>query len=107
MLYSFDSISQENFERKLQYILNASVIHNGQVTYRKVRLEIHNPKYRLKSDNGLPESVVTVRLKEAIRNRYKVKEERFNRRYAGDYDHDVIIHSTDNYLITYLIMHLE
>ena len=32
MLYSFDSISQENFERKLQYILNASVIHNGQVT---------------------------------------------------------------------------
>ncbi len=98
MLYSFDSISQENFERKLQYILNASVIHNGQVTYRKVRLEIHNPKYRLKSDNGLPESVVTVRLKEAIRNRYKVKEERFNRRYAGDYDHDVIIHSTDNYL---------
>lgn len=97
-IYSFDSISQHNFERKLHYILNASNIEKGYVTYRIVSLRINEPLYRLKDDNGMPESMATVRLKQVIRERYKVKEERFVKHYIGDYAHDVIIHSTDNYL---------
>lgn len=97
-IYSFDSISQHNFERKLHYILSASDIERGSVTYRIVSLRIKDPLYRLKDDNGMPESVATVRLKQVIRERYKVKEEKFVKHYVGDYTHDVIIHSTDNYL---------
>lgn len=54
--------------------------------------------YRLKADSGMPESIAMVRLKDTIRERYKVKNEKFTKHYVGDYSHDVIIHSTDNYL---------
>lgn len=97
-VYAFDSILPRNFERKLYYILQASTYIDGKLPMRLVRARISNPMYRLKSDNGLPESINTVRLKEAIRCRYKIREEKFTKHYVGDYAHDVIIHSTDNYL---------
>lgn len=98
VIYSFDSILKHNLERKLFYILSASNTVKGKLPVRIVAIHIENPLYRLKSDNGLPESMATVRLKEAIRGRYKVKDPKFTRCYVGDYAHDVIIHSTDNYL---------
>lgn len=98
MLYSFDSINSINLERKLFYIMKSSEVTDNTVPFRVVSLNINNPMYRLKTDNGMPESVATVRLKQAIRARYRKKEECFTRHYVGDYAHDVIIHSTDNYL---------
>lgn len=97
-IYSFDSILRHNLERKLYYILRASEQEEGKVPIRIISLNIENPMYRLKMDNGLPESVAIVRLKDAIRGRYKVKNNKFDTHYIGDYAHDVIIHSTDNYL---------
>lgn len=97
-VYAFDSILPANLDRKIFYILNASDIREGFVTFRIVTLNIVNPMYRLKEDNGMPESVATVRLKDAIRGRYKIREEKFSRHYVGDYSHDVIIHSSDNFI---------
>lgn len=98
LLYSFDSILPVNLERKLFYILSASEIKDGKVPFRIVSLNIKDPMYRLKSDNGMPESVATVKLKQAIRERYKNKDAKFTKKYKKGYNHDVIIHSTDNYL---------
>lgn len=97
-IYSFDSILKHNLERKLFYILRSSTPVNGMLPVRIVSISIENPMYRLKKDNGMPESVATVRLKDAIRGRYKVKDKKFTTHYVGDYAHDVIIHSTDNFL---------
>lgn len=97
-LYYFDSIQPENLERKLYYILRSSEIRNNRVKFRIVALEIKHPMYRLKKDNGMPEAVATVRLKDMIRGRYRVKEKRFTEHYVGDYAHDVIIHSSDNFI---------
>ena len=96
--YHFDSINRTNFNRKLFYILKASNIVDGKVDFRIVSLNIKDPMYRLKKDNGMPESVATVRLKKMIRERYKPMEAAFTAHYIGDYAHDVIIHSSDNYL---------
>lgn len=98
LIYSFDSISAKNLERKLFYILRASTKCTGLLPIRILTLKIQEPMYRLKYDNGLPESLATVRLKEAIRGRYKVRDKKFSKHYVGDYAHDVIIHSTDNYI---------
>lgn len=95
-VYHFDSILSTNFERKLEYILRSSEIHNNRVKFRIVTIDIKNPMYRLKKDNGMPESMATVRMKNMIRKRYRVKEKKFTERYTGDYAHDVIIHSSDN-----------
>lgn len=97
-IYSFDSITKKNLDRKIEFILSASNIVNNMVHYRSVSLDIKNPMYRLKSDNGKPESYATVKLKENIRSRYKNRDSRFNIHKKGYFDHDVIIHSTDNYL---------
>lgn len=97
-VYYFDSIKTNDLIRKLFYIFNASKPVNGKVKFRLLSLKINSPMYRLKSDNGMPESVVTVRLKSIIRNRYKNKDPRFTKHYVGDYAHDVIIHSSDNYI---------
>lgn len=97
-IYYFDSIIPENFERKMYYILRSSEIRGNKVKFRIVTIDIKDPMYRLKSINGMPESVATVRMKDMIRNRYKVKEKKFTEHYVGDYAHDVIIHSSDNYI---------
>ncbi len=97
-VYHFDSINHTNFMRKVFYILKSSKIVDGKVTFRLVRINIKDPMYRLKKDNGMPESIATVRLKKAVRERYKNKEKAFTAHYVGDYAHDVIIHSSDNYL---------
>ena len=97
-VYFFDSILPSDFERKLYYILRASEIHANKVRFRIVVIDIKNPMYRLKKDNGMPESMATVRLKNMIRGRYKTKDEKFTRRYVGDYAHDIIIHSSDNFI---------
>lgn len=97
-VYHFDSINHTNFMRKVFYILRSSNIVDGKVNFRIVKLNIKDPMYRLKKDNGMPESVATVRLKKMIRERYKSKEKAFTAHYVGDYAHDVIIHSSDNYL---------
>lgn len=97
-IYSFDSILKKNLERKIFYILKATDIVDKQVPFRIVSVKIRNPLYRLKSDNGMPESMATVRLKEVIRDRYKLRNAKFSEHFIGDYAHDVIIHSTDNYL---------
>ena len=97
-VYHFDSILPHNFERKLYYILRSSHIRENKVNLRIVTLNIKNPMYRLKDDNGMPESVATVRLKEVIRSRYRDKEKCFTEHYIGDYAHDVIIHSSDNFI---------
>ena len=97
-VYFFDSILPSDFERKLYYILQASDIHANRVEFRIVTIDIKNPMYRLKKDNGMPESMATVRLKEMVRERYKVKDKKFTKRYVGDYAHDVIIHSSDNFI---------
>lgn len=97
-VYYFDSILPSNFERKLLYILRASDIRQNKVKFRIVTIDIKNPMYRLKKDNGMPESVATVRLKNMIRERYKVKEKKFTEKYSKGYAHDVIIHSSDNFM---------
>lgn len=97
-IYFFDSIHPVNLKRKISYILNASEIRNKKVRFRIITIDIGNPMYRLKADNGMPESTVTVRLKNMIRGRYRVKEKRFTERYKRGYAHDVIIHSTDNFI---------
>lgn len=97
-VYHFDSIRPKDFERKLYYILHSSMIKDGKVAFRIITINIIHPMYRLKKDNGMPESVSTVRLKAMIRERYKEKEEKFTKHYIGDYSHDVIIHSSDNYI---------
>lgn len=97
-VYYFDSILPKNFQRKLYYILRSSEIRNNKVKFRIVTLNIKHPMYRLKQDNGMPESIATVRLKEMIRGRYKMKEKKFTEHYVGDYSHDVIIHSSDNFI---------
>lgn len=96
-VYSFDSISEKNFHRKMMYILNASSPISGKYPIRIVEFNIKEILYRLKSDNGMPECINTVRLKEAIRSRYKLKDDKFSIMYEKDYKHDVIIHTTDNY----------
>lgn len=96
-VYHFDSINHANFLRKMFYIMRASNISDGKVNFRIVSLNINNPMYRLKKDNGMPESVATVYLKKMIRERYKPMESAFSEHYLGDYPHDVIIHSSDNY----------
>ena len=97
-VYFFDSINIENFKRKLYYIFRASNPIEGKVKFRVLSIKINNPKYRLKNDNGMPESLVTVRLKSIIRKRYREKDSKFTEHYVGDYAHDVIIHSSDNYI---------
>lgn len=97
-VYHFDSINTINLQRKIMYILKSSKIDDDKVRFRILQLKIKNPYYRLKSDNGMPESLATVRLKEMIRARYRVKESKFTAHYEGDYAHDVIIHSSDNYI---------
>lgn len=97
-IYSFDSINETNLNRKIEYILAASDIVDNKVCVRTVNLEINDPMYRVKTDNGKPESLATVRLKEDIRFRYKRLDERFTPFKNGGFNHDVIIHSTDNYL---------
>lgn len=98
VMYFFDSIRPENLERKIKCILNASEIVNNRVRYRVVSLDIKKPMYRLKTDNGMPEAVATVRLKEIIRERFRVRDDKFTKHFQGGYAHDVIIHSTDNFL---------
>lgn len=98
MIYSFDSIKQSDLERKLSCILNASDIKDNKVRYRVVEININKPMYRLKSDNGMPESTATVRVKEIIRERYRVRDQKFTKHFNSGYAHDVIIHSTDNFL---------
>ena len=97
-VYSFDSILKNNLDRKIDYILSVSNIVDNKVHYRTLSLEVNNPLYRLKYDNGKPESYAIVKLKENIRTRYKNRNPQLNVHRKGDYDHDVIIHSTDNYL---------
>lgn len=97
-IYCFDSINELNLESKIKAILKAADIKDRMVSFRIISLKINNPLYRLKADNGMPESVALVRLKENIRKRYRSKEERFSQTKSGEYKHDVIIHSTDNYL---------
>lgn len=97
-IYSFDSILKRNLERKIDYILSTSNIVDNKVHYRTLSLEVKNPLYRLKYDNGKPESYAIVKLKENIRTRYKNRNPQLNIHRKGDYNHDVIIHSTDNYL---------
>lgn len=97
-LYSFDSILKSNLERKIDYIISASNIIDNKIHYRTLSLDIKNPLYRLKYDNGKPEPYTLVKLKEDIRSKYKRKYPELNIHREGNYDHDVIIHSTDNYL---------
>lgn len=98
-IYKFDSILPENLERKIFYILCAAAVKKEKkINIRVITMDINSPLYRLKNDNGLPESVTIVRMKQSLRERYKVKEERFCKHYKGDYAHDVLIHSTDNYI---------
>lgn len=95
-VYFFDSILPVNFKRKVSCILGASEIKKDEVCFRVVTLSIKDPKFRLKSDNGMPESVTTVRLKQAIRERYHGKDPIFTAHFGSGYAHDVIIHSSDN-----------
>lgn len=98
-IYKFDSILPHNLERKISYILRAAEIKPGsKVKFRVIAINIGNPLYRLKKDNGLSESIAMVRMKQSLRERYKVKEERFTKQFKNDYAHDVLIHSTDNYI---------
>lgn len=97
-IYHFDSIMPEDLERKMYYILRSSDIKDDKVKVRIVTLNIKDPMYRLKTNNGMPESVATVRMKDMIRGRYKIKEKKFTEHYVKDYAHDVIIHSTDNFI---------
>lgn len=97
-VYHFDSITQEAFERKFFYIMSGSEVIGHKCCVRIVELKINNPMYRLKNVNGMPESVATVRLKEAVRQRYRTKEKKYTEHYVGDYAHDIIIHSSDNYI---------
>lgn len=97
-VYSFDSINEENLKRKIDFILEASNLVDDTVIVRIVRISIKNPMYRVKDDNGMPESVATVRLKENIRSKYKLLDTNLNIHKEDIYNHDVIIHSTDNYL---------
>lgn len=97
-IYSFDSITDKNLNRKIEYILEASDIRDDKVQIRVVQISVKDPMYRVKPDNGKPESVATARMKEDIRLKYKLLDERLNIHKKDTYNHDVIIHSTDNYL---------
>lgn len=97
-IYYFDSILPVNLERKLYYIFRSSQICQNRVRFRIIIMDIKHPMYRLKKDSGMPESMAMVRLKEMVRERYRVREKKFTEHYVGDYAHDVIIHSSDNYI---------
>lgn len=98
VMYHFDSISKENLLEKQKCIVDSSEMHNGLLQYRVIELEVQNPKYHLKPSTGVTESVAMVRLKTAIRARYSDKVKKSEGLAHISYPHDIIIHSTDNYI---------
>lgn len=97
-MYYFDSISKENLVEKQKCIVDSSEMHSGMLKYRVIELEVQDPKYHLKPATGVTESVAMVRLKAIIRSRYSKKVKRAEELGHISYPHDIIIHSTDNYI---------
>ena len=97
-LYGFDCIKKSDLERKLRFIGSATDLQDGKMPYRIVELDIDDPMYSLKIENGKPESMVVADIKNVIRTRYRNRDPKLNIQYEEGFNHDRIIHSTDNYL---------
>lgn len=98
LLYYFDCISPEHLAEKQRCIIESSRLYDKKLHYRVLELSVKNPRYHLKSTTGITESVTMVRLKALIRTRYADKIVRAETLYNIQYPHDIIIHSTDNYI---------
>lgn len=87
-VYLTDDIKPKLIEKKIEYILHSI---KGERNYSCVVVELtmKNPKYKVKVNTGLPQSIQALDIKEYIRKKYKNQ--------IVDYNFDVILHITDNY----------
>ena len=94
-IYAKDSILQKDLETKLSHIVDAT----EKYVLGIVSIDVTDPRYRAKKDNGMPEPVAIIDLKNAIRAKYRNAAPNLHIDYKYEYAHDVVIHTTDNYII--------
>ncbi len=94
-IYAKDSILQKDLEIKLAHIIDATEKYILGI----VSIDVTDPRYRAKKDNGMPEPAAIIDLKNAIRAKYRNAAPNLHIDYRYEYAHDVVIHTTDNYII--------
>ncbi|MBQ6215326.1 MAG: hypothetical protein IJJ67_07905 [Oscillospiraceae bacterium] len=94
-IYAKDSIRQKDLETKLSHIVDAT----EKYVLGIVSIDVTDPRYRAKKDNGMPEPAAIIDLKNAIRAKYRDAAPNLHKEYKYEYAHDVVIHTTDNYII--------
>ena len=88
--YKKDDCIDYAIRMKSDYMYKASKVDNDVYTIRIVQLKMLNPDYIVKPISGMPYSQESLRCKETLRSIYKHQIE--------NYERDVAIHISDNYL---------
>lgn len=88
-LYHTDILDEEGMEYKIGLIEKAM---DSKTDYTIVRFKLHcdNPRMTMNPKNYMPQSETISRIKQWVRRRYKEK--------IKNYEYDVIMHISDNYL---------
>ena len=94
-VYSKDSIKDEDLEIKIRHILDVTEKYKVRI----ITIDVDDPRYRAKKDNGMPEPAAIIELKNAVRAKYRTAAPNLHKEYKYEYAHDVIIHTTDNFII--------
>lgn len=100
--YKKDDCITEALRMKSDFMKIASKVDDDVYPVRFVRLKMQNPDYIVKPASGLPYSQESLRCKETLRSIYKHRVE--------NYERDVVIHISDNYLQSnyiWLLAHVD
>lgn len=89
-MYFEDVISDKDLNAKVDNIIKATPGGVNLYPMRIVKVDVKNPKFAVRKENGFPQSMALKNMKMALRGRYKNQ--------IINYKYDVIIHSSDNYI---------